>query len=248
MAETSEGFSINVNIIVDNYDDIATLGEIRLSPVVVITDSSAEYSTSIILDKDNSSDFIGDIKRANNGNEGFTIKSDCYLDRPKIEEVLGDIKHGKVIISQAAADILSSIVLDDTDTDLFVADFLRSNSGSQGFTLKAGIELDSSDIDFIIADIIHGKIITSEDDRDILASLCLDKTDNKCIGDFLRSNKGHGLLVKGYLNLNDYEREKIVGDLYRSNKTKSTYNTIVFIWNGEKYFVIADERLFEGQN
>ena len=248
MAEISEGFSVNVNIVIDDYYGSDVLGDIFVYPQTVIKEKTMDYNTSIVLDEANILWYIGDIKRANSGAEGFTLKSDCAIDRIEENAVIADIRHGKVRIGEAAEDILSSVTLDNSDENYIIADIIRSNDGNQGFTLKAGIALDSFDINDFIADIKHGRIKISEDSRDTTAFLRLDSSDNTYIGDFLRSNKGHGFLLRGYLNLNDYEREKIVGDFFRSNKTKSTYNTVVFIWNGEKYFIASENDLFESLN
>ena len=147
--------------------------------------------------------------------EGFSINATIILDTYSLSYVIGDIKHPKVNLSQEEMPIDAALTLNVTDISNILGDISRSNTGSQGFTIKAAAILDDNDDAFNIGDISHGKCVIRDDDNTTSAILKLDDHDlNLSLGDLIRSNSGNqGFTVKSVLKLDDKDNTEYFADI-----------------------------------
>ena len=74
MAETAEGFTVNANIVLDESSASGFIADIY-HDVGIISENTISYNGTVLLSDTDESFFLGEIKRANSGSHGFTIKS-----------------------------------------------------------------------------------------------------------------------------------------------------------------------------
>ena len=163
MAEIAEGFSINATIILDTYSLSYVIGEIK-HPKVSLSQHGMLLNADLILDTSESLSILGDFTRSNKGSQGYTVKASAILDDNDTAYNIADISHGKCVIRDDESITSALVKLDDNDISLYLGDFIRANSGSQGFTLKSILELDDNDFTAYFGDISHGKCRISTSD------------------------------------------------------------------------------------
>lgn len=248
MAEIAEGFTVSAVVTLNYYDGLNVLGEVKL-PTTKITEDAIERTASLVLEDSAPSDYLGDILRANRGNEGFTLKGSCSSNIIDTSDYIGDIKHGKCIISDQTGDCAASLTLSNDNTADYIGDILRANSGSQGFTLKAATTLNSMDVTGIVGDIKHGKVRIEDTSEDIRATLILDRPYadfNGYLGDIVRENFGkQGFTVKAFSSLNTYGKQEVLGDVFRSMGGVLLPNIGVFAYKGKYYFMYTNEKIHD---
>lgn len=148
----TQGFTIKAASSLNTIDDNSVLADIAHGRSI-ISDQTNDLLVSVTLDSVKESDYIGDIKRANSGSQGFTIKSTLGVDIPDIVDYFADIAHARCIINDYESELDASLILDIPENSEILADIRRANSGTQGFTLKAFSMLDNYDENSEIADI-----------------------------------------------------------------------------------------------
>lgn len=244
MAEIAEGFSVNAVIKLDEYVSINVIGDIRL-PKTNITEEEGTTAASVTLDNSDTSHYIGDIKRANTGTQGFTIKAASLLNDIDINLVLADISHGRSVISDQTNDLLVSLLLDDNNAFDYIGDIRRANSGTQGFTIKSTLSINKTDIATYFADIAHARCIIKNCESELDASLTLDVSeDSEILADIRRSNDGtQGFTLKAFSMLDNYDANSEIADIYRSVKGLSRSTTKIIYYKGKKYLLYQADKL-----
>ena len=218
MAEIAEGYSINATIVLNAYTANSVIGEIK-QPKVNLYDGSTLASASIILDATDTTRFLGEIRRTNLGNQGFTIKAAVTLNDIDVSFNVADISHGRCIITDVTHTTNALLELDNSDVTLYIGELKRSNSGNQGFTIKSSLSLDDKDDVYYFADISHSKCIIRSDEGDVLASLTIDEKNlEDILGDFYRANKGQqGFTLSSKVILDRHDTNEILADVFRKN-------------------------------
>lgn len=244
MAEIAEGFSVNAVINLDQYLSINVVGDIRL-PKTNITEEEDSTAANILLDISDTSQYIGDIKRANTGTQGFTIKAASSLNTIDNNSVLADIAHGRSIISDLTNDLLVSITLDNVQASDYIGDIKRANSGSQGFTIKSTLGVDIPDTIDYFADIAHARCIINNNESEVRSSLILDvPEDSGILADIHRANDGtQGFTLKAFSMLDNYDETFDIGDIYRSNSKYSRSTTKIIYYKDKKYLLYQADKL-----
>ena len=244
MAEIAEGFSVNATINLDEYASVNVIGDIKL-PKTNITKEESTIAASVILDNSDTSHYIGDIRRANTGTQGFTIKAASLLDDIDINLVLADISHGRSVISDQTNDLLVSLLLDDNNVFAYIGDIRRANSGTQGFTIKSTLSVDEIDTTTYFADIAHARCIINDYESELSASLILDvPEDSEILADIRRANNGtQGFTLKAFSMLDNYDEIFDIGDMYRSNSKYSRSTTRIIYYKGKKYLLYQADKL-----
>ena len=245
MAEIAEGFSINATIILDAIGLSYIIGDIK-HPKVNLSQVEMPIGAALTLDATDILNILGDIKRSNTGSQGFTIKAAAILDDKDNTFNIGDISHGKCVIRDDDNTTSAFMKLDNNDLSLYLGDFLRSNSGSQGFTVKSVLELDDKDNTDYFADISHGKCIIRDDEKYISSSLILDEEClDEFLGDFCRQNKGQeGFTIYSKAILDTSDKTDIVADIFRKNEPKYNATTKILAYKDKYYLVYANGRVY----
>lgn len=248
MAEIAEGFTISAIVTLNTYDGLNVLGEVKL-PTTKITEESIERTASLILEDSAPSAYLGDILRANRGNQGFTIKSSCSANIIDTSDYIGDIRCARCIISNQINDWCVSLILDNADKSNHIGDILRANSGTQGFTVKALTTLNKMNTEDIVGDINHGKVHIEDISEDIRATLIIDRTYadfTGYLGDIVRENFGkQGFTVKAFSSLDSYGKQEVIGDVFRSMGGVLLPNIGVFAYKGKYYFMYTNEKIHD---
>lgn len=238
MADTAEGFTVNAYIVLDESSSAGFIADIY-HDTAVITEKSISYNGTVLLSDTDDSFFIGEIKRANSGNQGFTIKSSVTLESKDDTLYIADIAHGRIVTSEKSEEILSSVTLDNIEQEKFLGDILRANSGSQGFTVKSVLSIDESNISTFLGELSYPRSITREDNRDIASTLILDlKEDSEIVADIKRANFGQqGFTLKAFSRLDNYDKAQYIADIYRSINGKDCSKTQIIYYKGERYLL-----------
>lgn len=244
MAEIAEGFSINATIKLDTYSLSYVIGEIK-HPKVSISQDETLFSADLILDTSQISSILGDFRRSNTGNQGYTLKASAILDDNDTAYNIADISHGKCVIRDDENITSALVKLDDNDISLYLGDFIRANSGSQGFTLKSVLELDDNDVTAYFGDISHGKCRISTDENNLASSLRLDEISlDDFLGDFCRKNKGQqGFTIYSKVILGSSENNDIIADIFRKNEPQYNATTKILAYKDKYYLVYINDRL-----
>lgn len=147
--------------------------------------------------------------------EGFSINATIILDTYSLSYVIGEIRHPKVSLSRDKMILNADLILDTSETLSILGDFTRSNTGSQGYTVKASAILDDNDTSYNIADISHGKCVIRDDESITSALVKLDDNDiSLYLGDIIRANSGsQGFTLKSVLELDDNDVTAYFGDI-----------------------------------
>lgn len=245
MAEIAEGFSVNATIILDTYSINYVVGDIQ-HPKVNLLQDETQIDAALTLNATDVSNVLGDFRRSNTGSQGFTLKSATILDDSDASYNIADISHGKCVIRDDADTTSALLKLDDSDLSLYLGDFNRSNTGSQGFTLKSVLELDNNDDTAYFGDVSHGKCITSTDEESVSSSLILGETNLvEIIGDCFRQNKGQqGFTISSKIILGSSESNDIVGDIFRKNEPQYNATAKILAYKGKYYLIYTNERLY----
>lgn len=150
--------------------------------------------------------------------EGYTFNATVTLNTYDALAVLGDIKLPKTSITEDSLGCSASLTLNTADSNAYIGEILRTNTGSQGFTIKGSCSLNTLDKTQYLGDIKHSKIKITEESGDTNASLVLDAADSSAyIGELLRTNKGlHGFTVKATSVLNKRNPADVIGDIRHS--------------------------------
>ena len=72
MAEIAEGFSINATLVLNSSASSYVIGDIK-QPKVKLSEDSTLAQAYLALDVYDSLNTLGEIKRSNNGSQGFSI-------------------------------------------------------------------------------------------------------------------------------------------------------------------------------
>ena len=244
MAEIAEGFSINATIILDAYSLSYVIGEIK-HPKVSLSQDAMMLSADLILDTSEPLSILGDFTRSNKGSQGYTVKASAILDDNDTAYNIADISHGKCVIRDDNNTTLALIKLDDKDINLYLGDFIRSNSGSHGFTIKSVLELDDNDVTAYFGDISHGKCRISTDENNLTSSLILDEISlDDFLGDFCRKNKGQqGFTICSKVILGSSDNNDIIADIFRKNDPKYESTARILAYNGRYYLIYTNDCL-----
>ena len=244
MAEIAEGFSINATIILDTYSLSYVIGEIK-HPKVSLSQDAMMLSADLILDTSEPLSILGDFTRSNKGSQGYTVKASAILDDNDTAYNIADISHGKCVIRDDNNTTLALIKLDDKDINLYLGDFIRSNSGSHGFTIKSVLELDDNDVTAYFGDISHGKCRISTDENNLTSSLILDEISlDDFLGDFCRKNKGQqGFTICSKVILGSSDNNDIIADIFRKNDPKYESTARILAYNGRYYLIYTNDCL-----
>lgn len=242
MAEIAEGFTVNANIKLDVCLALDFIGDI-VHDRGIRSSEDKEFAAAITLDNYNPNFTIGDLLRANAGNQGFTIKSTLSLETTDSNSYFADISHSRCIIKDDAGDTFSSITLDSINANEYIGDIIRANSGNEGFTLKSSLSLNTPDISNYFADITHARCVVTDDNNDFIGSITLDKESVKDIlGDIIRSNSGQeGFTVKGSSRLNNYDESGLIAEIYRSISGRRKASIGVIFYKGKRYLVYTKD-------
>lgn len=244
MAEIAEGFSINATITLDTYSLSYVIGEIK-HPKVNLSQDAMMLSADLILDTSEPLSILGDFTRSNKGSQGYTVKASAILEDKDTAYNIADLSHGKCVIRDDNNTTLALIKLDDKDIDLYLGDFIRSNSGDHGFTLKSVLELDNNDVTAYFGDISHGKCRISADENNITSSLILDEISlDDFLGDFTRANKGQqGFTLSSKVILDSPDTNEILADIFRKNDPKYESTARILAYNGRYYLIYTNDCL-----
>ena len=244
MAEIAEGFSINATIKLDTYSLSYVIGEIK-HPKVSLSQDAMMLSADLILDTSEPLSILGDFTRSNKGSQGYTVKASAILDDNDTAYNIADISHGKCVIRDDNNTTLALIKLDDKDINLYLGDFIRSNSGSHGFTIKSVLELDDNDVTAYFGDISHGKCRISTDENNLTSSLILDEISlDDFLGDFCRKNKGQqGFTICSKVILGSSDNNDIIADIFRKNDPKYESTARILAYNGRYYLIYTNDCL-----
>ena len=244
MAVIAEGFTVNAVITLDDYLSTDFVGDIVHGRGTVSEEEKA-LAANAILNSYNQDSTIGELLRANSGSQGFTLKSSVLLDNSDITNYLADIAHSRCIVKDDAGDILSSLTLNSDNEIEYIGDLIRANSGSQGFTLKSSLSLNTPDTNNYFADIAHARCIVTNDNNDIIGSITLDEESAKeILGDITRSNSGQeGFTLKASSKLNNYDESALVADLFRSIKGHVNARLNIIYYKGKRYWVLTDDKI-----
>lgn len=244
MAEIAEGFTVNAVITLDDYLSTDFVGDIIHGRGIVSEEEKA-IAANAILNSYNQDGTIGELLRANSGSQGFTLKSSVLLDNSDITNCLADIAHSRCIVKDDAGDILSSLTLNSNNKNEYIGDLIRANSGSQGFTLKSSLILNTPDTNNYFADIAHTRCIITNNEDKILASVTLDEESAKeILGDITRSNSGQqGFTLRASSRLNNYDENSLIADIYRSISGRRKATTGVIDYKGKRYLVYTNDSI-----
>lgn len=244
MAAIAEGFTVNAVITLDDYSDADFLGDIIHGRGLTASEEK-NFAAVLTLDSFNQDLTIGDLLRANSGSEGFTLKSTISLDDKDTGKYVADIAHSRCIIKNDTGDILSSIILGSIGVNEYLGDIVRSNSGSEGFTLKSILSLNIPDTRNYLADIAHARCIVTNENEEVIGSITLDEESAKeILGDVIRSNSGQeGFTVKASSKLDNYDDTDLVADLFRSIKGRVNARLNIMYYNGKRYWVLTNDKI-----
>ena len=242
MAEIAEGFTVNANLTLDIYSSLDYIGDIIHGRGIRSLEDK-EFTAVLTLDTFNQNSTIGDLLRANVGNQGFTIKSTLSLETTDNNSYFADIVHSRCIIKDDAGDTLSSITLGSINANEYIGDIIRANSGNEGFTLKSSLSLNTPDISNYFADIAHARCIITDDNNDFIGSITLDvELAKEILGDVIRSNSGQeGFTVKGSSRLNNYDESGLIAEIYRSISGRRKASIGVILYKGKRYLVYTKD-------
>lgn len=134
----TQGFTIKASCSANTIDNNDCVGDIKCARCI-ISDQTGDCNASVLLDSIDTANYIGDILRANSGNQGFTVKALTTLNTMNAEDIIADINHGKVHIEDISEDIRATLIIDRPYADFkdYLGDIVRENFGKQGFTVKA---------------------------------------------------------------------------------------------------------------
>ena len=244
MAAIAEGFTVNAVITLDDYSDSEFLGDIIHGRGLTVSDEK-DFVAALTLDNYNQDLTIGDLVRSNSGSQGFTLKSTISLDGKDTSNYVADITHSRCIIKDDAVDILSSITLGSIGANESLGDIVRSNTGSEGFTLKSSLSLNAIDTSNYFADIAYARCIVSDDNSDFIGSITLDEESAKeILGDVIRSNSGQeGFTLKVSSRLNNYDESDLVADLFRSIKGHAITRLNIMYYKGKRYWILTNDKI-----
>ena len=107
----TQGFTIKAASSLNTIDDNSVLADVAHGRSI-ISNQTNDLLVSITLDSVKTSDYIGDIKRANSGSQGFTIKSTLGVDIPDTVDYFADIAHARCIINNHESEVRSLLILD----------------------------------------------------------------------------------------------------------------------------------------
>lgn len=142
MAEIAEGFSINATLVLNSSASSYVIGDIK-QPKVKLSEDSTLARAYIALDIYDSLNTLGEIKRSNNGSQGFSVKAAVLLNDSDDSFSIADISHAKCITTDETNTTNASLELNNYDLALYLGDLKRSNSGNQGFTIKSYLSIDN---------------------------------------------------------------------------------------------------------
>ena len=238
MAETAEGFTVNANIVLDESSASGFIADIY-HDVGIISENTISYNGTVLLNNTDESFFLGEIKRANLGSYGFTIKSSVTLESEDDTLYIADIAHGRIITSEKSDELLSSVILDNIEQEKVIGDILRSNQGCYGFTVKSILSIDESNLSDFLGELSYPRSVTREDNRDITSTLIIDlREDSKILADIKRANFGQqGFPLKALSRLDNYDNNQNIADIYRSISGRSCPKTQIIYYKGKKYFL-----------
>ena len=244
MAVITEGFSVNAYIVIDQYNSVNVLGDIKL-PRTNTTEENVTTAGTVLLNSNDVNQYIGDIKRSNTGIQGFTIKAITTLDDGDSNSICADVAHSRSVISDQSKDLSASVVLDTIQTSQYIADIRRANSGTQGFTVKSLLSIGSYENIDNLADIAHARCIINDYESELSASLILDvPEDSEILADIRRANSGtQGFTLKAFSMLDNYDENSEIADIYRSVKGLSRSTTKVIYYKGKKYLLYQADKL-----
>lgn len=245
MAVVAEGFTLNANIVLDNYDASGIIGEYKHARASVYEENK-DFAATLLLENVLANEYIADVLRSNSGNQGFTLKSSISLNNNNSTDYMADVIYARAIINSVTSDINANISLDNKSADEYIADILRSNSGSQGFTLKSIISIDEKEVAAYFADIIHGRCVITSDTYDYPCYLTIDDTKNSEIfADILRQNQGQqGFTLKATSVLDRYNDNEAFADMYRSITVDSIPTVKILYYKGKRYFVYQKDNIY----
>lgn len=179
--------------------------------------------------------------------EGFSLTASVIIDSDDSQSIIGDIAHAQnFIIYDDTYDYPAFCLIDDQNTNSYIGDILRSNTGSEGFVIKTSVLLDDYSDANLIADIRHSRILESEEERAHNASLFLDDYDGgQTIGDVTRENYGSsGFSLQTVLKIDDIDENLTVGDILHPTGPRSSdsnvYYSSLILDNIQKESYVAD--------
>lgn len=245
MAEVSEGFTVNGSVVLDDLLSSCYIADIYHDRGIITEETFSRNGTVILSDCDTSL-YIGEIKRANSGSQGFTIKGSVGLDVKDTAIYLADVAYSRLVINNNSSDILSSIILDSTENDKYIGEIKRANSGNQGFTVKSTLYLDDNNVSDYSGDIAYARSRHYDDNLDIDSVLVLDVSeDSEILADLKRANQGqYGFTVKALNRLDNFDNNQNIADVFRSINGYELTKTKVIYYKGKKYLLYRYNQLY----
>ena len=244
MAEIAEGFSINATLVLNSSASSYVIGDIK-QPKVKLSEDSTLAQAYLALDVYDSLNTLGEIKRSNNGSQGFSVKAAVLLNDSDDSFSIADISHAKCRTTDETNTTNASLELDNYDLALYLGDFKRSNSGNQGFTIKSYLSIDNKADSYYFADISHGRCVIKNDEGNLLAELTLDNGSfEHILGDFTRANKGQqGFTLSSKVILDRPDTNEILADIFRKNDPKYESTARILAYNGRYYLIYTNDCL-----